>query len=50
MSLERTLCEAISQCRNCARNSLMMIEGLSVCNNVYFSEWVWRRKRGEATK
>jgi len=49
MSLERMHSERLSRCKNCKRRSLspLIVEGHSFCNAVCYSEWMWRRERGE---
>lgn len=47
MSLERKLCEELNHCSNCGMKHLshLILNGHSFCNNVCYSEWVWKRER-----
>ena len=49
MSLENMYIEWISRCENFGRLMLspIIIEGLSFCNNVCYSEWLWKKERAE---
>jgi len=47
MSLEKILYEETSQCKNCGRQSLsfLLVDGMSFCNWICFSEWRWRKSK-----
>lgn len=52
MSLERKLGERLSRCENCGRISLspVIIEGHVFCSNFCYSEWLWKKKKGDAVR
>jgi len=47
MSLEKTLCKDLTQCRNCGARclSVIIIEGSPFCNAICYTQWKWHKSK-----